>query len=138
MKTPRDDETTVIESLCRAITNRHSTAMYTAAAVLLAASAMGWSAASGAQTIAATQQPLAELEKSCWVCDHAATTRRLDSGTAATCGSLKKGLKQRKFGGEFAALLAGWHQHEKAEHLALAKAGGPSLALARLTPDATR
>ena len=136
MKTPRDDETTVIESLCRAITNRHSTAMYTAAAVLLAASAMGWSAASDAQTIAATQQPLAELEKSCWVCDHAATTRRLDSGTAATCSSLHEALKQRKFGGEFKALLAGWHQHEEAEHLALAKAGGPSLA--RLTPDATR
>ena len=134
MKTPFHDERTATEPLCRATTSRHSTAMKTGAAVLLAASAMGWSAASSAQTLAATELPLAALEKSFWVCDHAATTRRLDSGTAATCSSLYEALKQRKFGGDFKALLAWWQQHKEAEHLALAKAGDAPLA--RLTPDA--
>ena len=134
MKTPRDDETTVIESLCRAITNRRSTAMKTAAAVLLAASAAGWSATSSAQTIAVTELPLTALEMSFWVCDRAATIGRIDNGTAITCGSLTEALKHRKFDGDFKAMLAWWQQHKEAEHLALAKAGGAHLA--RLTPDA--
>ncbi|HUG22015.1 hypothetical protein [Piscinibacter sp.] len=93
-------------------------------------------AAPGAQTVAATELPLAELEKSYWVCDHATTTAVLDGGTAAICSSLYEALKQRKFGGDFEALLAWWRQHKEAEHLALAKAGGPSLA--HLAPAAPK
>lgn len=120
----------------RAITSRHSTAMRTAAAVLLVASAAGWSAASSAQTNAATELPLTELEKSFWVCDHAATTGRIDSATATTCGGLFEALKQRKFGGDVKAMLTWWRQHKEAEHLALARAGNPSLA--RLAPTAPK
>ena len=126
MKSTRHDEWKVIESLCRAIRSRHSTAMKTAAAVLLVASAAGWSAASSAQTIAATELSLTELEKSFWVCDHAATIGPIDSGTAITCGSLTEVLKQRKFGGDFNVMLTWWRQHKEAEHLALAEARSPS------------
>jgi hypothetical protein len=136
MKSTRHDECKVIESLGRAIGSRLSTAMRTAAAVLLVASGAGWSAASNAQPIAATELPLAQLERSFWVCDHAATVGLLDSGTAIACGSLAEVVKQRKFGGDFNAMLAWWRQHKEAEHRALAKAGGPSLAgLAPTAPE---
>jgi hypothetical protein len=92
-------------------------------AVLIVASAVAWPASSGAQAVASTESPMAELEKAFWVCDHAATTRLIDSSTAITCGSVTEALKQRKFEGDFNALLAWWRQHKEAQHLALAKTG---------------
>jgi hypothetical protein len=127
MKPTPHDERKVIESPCRAIKSRQSTAMKTAAAMLLVACVTGWPAASSAQTIAATELPLTELEKSFWVCDHAATIGLIDSGTAIACGSLTEVLKQRKFGGDFNVMLTWWRQHKETEHLALAKAGDLSL-----------
>ena len=147
MTTSSNHKKAVTESLVRTITNPHA-AIRTAAAVLLATSLAAGSVASSAQTIAATRLPLAELEKSFWTCDRAATINRVDSGTAITCGNLTEALKQRKFNGDFNAMLAWWRQHKEAEHLALAKAGGPSLAplaplaplalLAPLAPDAPK
>ena len=132
MQTTRHEAQKVTERLYRAITSRCSPAMKAAAAVLLVAGAAGWSAPSSAQAIVGADLGLTELEKAFWVCDHAATNGRIDSGTAITCGSLTEALKQRKFDGDFKAMLAWWRQHKEAEHLALAKAG-PSLA--RLAPS---
>ncbi len=75
--------------------------------------------------------PMAELERAFWVCDHAATIGRVDSGTAITCGALTEMFKQRRFNGDFNALLAWWQLNKEAEHLALANASGRN-ALARL------
>ena len=134
MNATRHDKGRVTQSPIRAITSRHWAAMRTTAAVLLVASAAGWSTGSSAQTIAATELPLTKHEQAFWACDHAATTGLIDSGTAITCSSLTETLKHRTFGGDFKAMLAWWLQHKDAEHLALAaKTGG--LSPARLTPD---
>ncbi len=132
MKTTRHEEREVTEWLYRAITGRRSPAMKAAAAVLIAAGAAGWSAPSSAQATIGAELRLAELEKAFWVCDHAATIGPIDSGTAITCGSLTEALKQRKFDGDFNAMLAWWRQHKEAEHMALAQADGTSLS--RLAP----
>lgn len=136
MKTTRHHERKVTQSPCRATTSRHSTALRTAAAVLLVASAAGWSAVSSAQTNAATELPLVELEASFWACDHAATVSVVDGGTASTCSSLTEALKHRKFGGDFSVMLAWWRQHKSAEHQTLAEAGGA--AIASLAPAAPK
>ena len=115
---------------------RRWAAMRDASAVLIVASAAGWSAPSRAQGIAGADLRLAELEKAFWVCDRAATIGRIDAGTASTCARFAEALKQRSFDGDFSAMLAWWRQHKEAEHLALAKAGGASLA--RLAPAATQ
>lgn len=99
-------------------------AMKVAAAVLIVASAAGWSAPSSAQATIGTELRLAELEKAFWVCDHAATIGPIESSTAIACGSLTEALKQRKFDGDFNATLAWWRQHKETEHLALTQAGG--------------
>lgn len=135
MKTTHHEGREVSAWLCRALTSRRLTLTKTAA-VLLVAGATGWPAGSSAQTTQATELPLTVLEKSFWVCDYAATTGGIDSGTAIACGSLTEALKQRKFAGDFAAMLAWWQQHKEAEYRVLASMGGPSLA--RLAPPALK
>lgn len=127
MKTARQEEQEVTHRLCRPTKGRRLPAMKTAAAVLIAAGAVGWSAPSSAQATIGTELRMAELEKVFWACDRAATIGHIDTGTAITCGSLTEALKQRKFDGDFNAMLAWWRQHKEAEHLALAKAGGTAL-----------
>lgn len=124
MKTTRHEERKATERLYRAITGRRPLATKAAAAVLIAAGAAGWSAPSSAQATIGAELRLAELEKAFWVCDHAAMIGPIDSGTAITCGSLTEALKQRKFDGDFNAMLAWWRQQKEAEHLALTQAGG--------------
>jgi hypothetical protein len=102
-----------------------------AAASALAACWAAWAAPSAAQAVGADLR-MAELEKAFWVCDHAATTSGVDRHTAVTCVALTDTLKQRKFNGDFDAMLAWWEQHKEAEHLALAAVGRK--ALARLAP----
>ena len=117
------------ERLDRSITSRRSAAMRVAAAVVLVAGAVGGSSPSGAQTMVGAELGLTELEKAFWVCDHAATNGHVDSGTAITCGNLTEALKQRKFDGDFKAMLAWWRQHREAKHLALAKGVGRNASL---------
>ena len=93
-------------------------------AALIVAGAGVWPASSSAQAVAGTESRTAQLEKAFWICDHAATTSLIDSTTAITCGSITEALKQRKFDGDFNALLAWWRQHKEVEHLALAKTSG--------------
>ncbi len=99
-------------------------AMKAAIAMLIAAGAASWSAPSSAQATIGAELRLAELEKAFWVCDHTATTGPIDTGSAITCGSFTEALKQRKFDGDFNAMLTWWRQHKEAEHLALAQVDG--------------
>ena len=114
---------------------RHPRALRHAAAAALAAGLAAWAAPGAAQTVAAELR-MTELEKAFWACDHAATTGHVDSSTAITCVALTDMLKQRKFNGDFNALLAWWREHKEAEHLALAAAARN--ALARLEPTGPR
>jgi hypothetical protein len=102
--------------------SRRSAAMKAAAALMVAAAA-GWPASSSAQATIGAEMGMAELEQGFWVCDHAATVGPIDSDTAVTCGSLTEMLKQRKFSGDFNAMLTWWRQHKEVEHLALAIPG---------------
>jgi len=126
MKATCHEEREVTKRRCRAITGRRSPAMQAAAAVLIATGTAGWSAPGSAQATIGAELHLAELEKAFWVCDHTATNGPIDTGTAVTCGSVTEALKQRRFDGDFNAMLAWWRQHKEVEHLALAKAGGTS------------
>lgn len=67
-------------------------------------------------------QDMAELESMFWQCDYAATQSALDVGSAQACVVVHDALRQRKFNGDFTQLLAWWHQHKAAAHLAQAKA----------------
>ena len=60
--------------------------------------------------------PLPELELAYWFCDYTASTRRVDMATAQACGSISDDLKNRKFGGDFDALLAWWRTNKDAMH----------------------
>ena len=110
--------------------------MKIAAAVLIVVGAAGGSAPSSAQATTGVEMGLAEIEKAFWVCDRAATIDRIDSSTAITCGSNFEALKQRKFNGDFNAMLAWWQQHKETRHGALANASSTSPPrLAQTTPQ---
>jgi hypothetical protein len=64
----------------------------------------------------------AELERTFWRCDHAATTRWVGAGEGAECVAIYEELKRMKFGGDFPALLRWWEENKKAEHQAIAAA----------------
>jgi hypothetical protein len=127
MKTRRHTDREVNGRLCRAITGRRSSAMKAAAAVLIVADVAAWSAPGSAQTAIGAELHLDEIEKAFWVCDYAASIRLVDMGSAITCSRLTEALKQRKFDGDFHAMLTWWQQHREAEHQALARTGGTSL-----------
>lgn len=136
-KTPRREGTRTTDRFDRVIPSRCAPAIVVAGAMLLVACMACWSVPSSAQAVVAGEWSVPALEKAFWACDHAATSGRIDSSSAVTCASLTETLKQRKFDGDFNALLVWWRQHKEAEHLALAQAGGgPSLA--RLPPPAPR
>ena len=59
---------------------------------------------------------LSDLERAFWICDYTATTRRVDMATALACGSINADLKDRKFGGDYDALLAWWRLNKEAMH----------------------
>lgn len=74
-----------------------------------------------ASAVEARRTP-ADLERTFWRCDHAATTRWVGAGEGAECVAIYEELKRMKFGGDFPALLRWWEQNKKAEHQALAAA----------------
>ncbi|MNH34975.1 hypothetical protein D3C79_956170 [compost metagenome] len=108
--------------------------MRVATAALIAISASGGYAPSRAQTIFGADLRLDELEKAFWVCDYATTINIVDVYNAMNCSRLTEALRQRKFQGDFTAMLAWWQQHKEAEHLELSQSGGPSFP--RPTPSA--
>jgi hypothetical protein len=85
-----------------------------------------------ASAAAAAQEPRIEaLERAFWRCDHAATQALLGAGAAMECSVATEALKTRKFGGDFAAMLAWWRERKDAEHHALAAASAQRLAARR-------
>jgi hypothetical protein len=121
MKTARPEQAPISNRFDRLIMGQSSPVMRATAALIIATAAL-WPASSSAQAAIGAELPMAELEKGFWICDHVATTRSLDGGAAMTCSQLTEALKQRKFDGDFNAMLAWWRQHKPAEHLALAQA----------------
>lgn len=83
------------------------------------ATALACAAGSAAAQDAAAPS-LAALERSFWACDYQASTTGVDLSTGARCGELTDTLRQRKFSGDFTAMLAWWREHKALEHLALA------------------
>jgi hypothetical protein len=124
MKSLRHDKWTVAGSFAGTSTRRPLAATRAALALLAVVGATGWPTTTHSQTTDGTEQSVAALEKAFWACDHAATTGRIDSGAAITCGTVTEALKQRKFDGDFNAMLTWWRQHKEVQHLALAKTGG--------------
>ena len=59
---------------------------------------------------------VANLEKSFWRCDYVATVAGVDSGTGITCSSITQALQEKKFNGDFDAMLTWWQENKAAEH----------------------
>lgn len=75
-----------------------------------------------------TSQPasfdLNVLEDAFWVCDYVATTR--GGGDIPTCTAVYEALKDRKFAGDFDALVSWWRQNKATQHQILAVADSAS------------
>jgi hypothetical protein len=57
-----------------------------------------------------------ELEKAFWKCDYAVTTTGVGLGEGAWCAEISDELKNRKFAGDFRAMLVWWQQNKAAEY----------------------
>lgn len=136
MNTTRHGERECTKRLYRATTGRSSQVMKVATAALIFIGAAGGCAPSRAQAIVGAELRLDELEKAFWVCDYAATINIVDIYNAINCSRLTEALRQRKFEGDFIAMLAWWQRHKEAEHLELSKGGDTSFP--RLAPGAPR
>lgn len=66
--------------------------------------------------------PGAEVEKSYWDCEFAATKGQISLDAAAACSEIYEHLKKHKFGGRFDRFLA-WWQENKVRELSLRAAG---------------
>ena len=63
-----------------------------------------------------------ELEKTFWMCDHAATKAMVDVNQAVVCGAITDELRREKFDGNFEKLLIWWRLNRAAEHQKLDQA----------------
>jgi hypothetical protein len=103
------------------------------ASLVLVGAALGWhgidvAATERTLTIAApearmTNVKLAELEKTFWLCDHAATRRGVDPELGMMCVGATEELKREKFGGDAEKMLAWWQRNKVAQHRKLDQAG---------------
>lgn len=57
-----------------------------------------------------------QLETLFWDCDAHATQQVMPAGDGALCAMAHDELKQRRFGGDLARLLAWWRTHKADEH----------------------
>jgi hypothetical protein len=64
----------------------------------------------------------AELEKTFWMCDHAAIKGMIDVNQAVVCGAITDELRREKFDGDFDKLLTWWRLNKAAEHQKLDQA----------------
>lgn len=67
-----------------------------------------------------------DLERAFWECDYAVTTTGVGLGEGALCANIHEELKQRKFAGDFSAMLTWWQEKKAAEHQAIARRLGPA------------
>ncbi len=110
-------------------TRRHASAfgkatLGAAVATALGFVALGTMAQEGTdapQSVAAPvpQLSAAQLERAFWICDHAATKRPVDAGSAVVCTMVTEQLKERKFDGDFDALVTWWRRNKTTEHQGL-------------------
>ena len=63
------------------------------------------------------------LENAFWVCDYLATTR--GNSDISTCTAVYEALKDRKFAGDFDALVSWWRLNKAAQHKNIAFAASP-------------
>jgi hypothetical protein len=63
---------------------------------------------------------LTDLETAFWVCDYFATTRGVSDISA--CTAVYEALKDRKFAGDFDALVSWWRQNKLTQHQNIAVA----------------
>ena len=77
-----------------------------------------------APTSQPTSATLSVLEDALWVCDYLATTR--GSSDIATFTAVYESLKDRKFAGDFDALVSWLRQNKVAQHQILAVADSAS------------
>ncbi len=116
---------------------RYTVPAKVAAALTIAAFLGGWATPGvAAGAIVDEDISIAKLEKIFWACDHAATHTHVDADTGAACVGFTDQLKQRKFNGDFNALVAWWQANKATEHLALDKSGRN--ATAQLAPAGAR
>jgi len=57
-----------------------------------------------------------QLEKTFWVCDHAATMGGVSATPASFCAVVTAELKKQKFDGDFEGLLTWWRLNKVAEY----------------------
>ena len=65
---------------------------------------------------------LEQLERVFWVCDHAAATDGVDGPTGVACANATEELKQRRFDGNFSAMVRWWQGNKAAMYQALTQA----------------
>jgi len=94
------------------------------AACVMALAQTGTDAPDGAAARASeyVELDLVDVERAFWACDRAATTRGVHGVAGVACGTVTEQLKQRKFNGDFAAMLAWWHDNKAAMHQAVMQA----------------
>lgn len=68
------------------------------------------------------ERDLKQLERVFWACDHAAATRGVDGAAGMACGSATEQWKQRRFNGDFDAMLAWWRENKVAMYQTLDRA----------------
>ena len=87
------------------------------AAALLCSASLWQPAAAGAEVgPSADDGSIAALEARFWDCDYASTQTALSPHEGAQCVLLHDELKRRRFGGDFARLLAWWQAHKAEQH----------------------
>ena len=119
------------------IANHLTPAMYLIA-LITCPPALAQTSTHAAVTERAIAQPseadtLAALERTFWLCEHAAAQSLLDLGTATQCSVVTEALKARRFGGDFKAMLAWWQANKDAR---LAQAAGSVRPVARTSKGA--
>jgi hypothetical protein len=91
----------------------------TAASVAL----LGLAAHAEIETPALEQIDEQTIEHAFWDCDARATVEVLPTGDAVLCAMLGDELKQRRFDGDFAAMLDWWRANKQREHALRAPPG---------------
>lgn len=74
----------------------------------------------GAPAAQPTSASVDALEHAFWVCDYKATTQ--GNSDISTCTAVYQALKDRKFAGDFDALVSWWRQNKAAQHQSIAVA----------------
>ena len=62
------------------------------------------------------EMPLAQLERTFWICDYLATTQGVHGRHIITCRNATDELKRVKFGGSYRDLLQWWRENKAEEH----------------------